>query len=451
MNTVQDVAQYVAQHTAVLPGLLGYSMAARQSLKTFVATQAVGAPPKVSDADLAKMTWARRVGLLVGMLAVFSTEIYLLSTGDEHLLDCFFRYLFAFVYQLALVGTLVDLTKSFKWAAFRSPGNFLHFRPAPGSVSFPRVFTAVTIATGINVATYFDVHYGFSAFLSVALLYRTLSASPGRTFSLRVMMICLLAWLALTFLASALVIMYVANYLMDGAAGSPILEGVTDGPDAPQSFASPVVLRYISLMTPFIYSFAPGMLIAGCFRFDWANHAAEAPEVAQAVTLETCEPRKRLAKYLSHGVIVPSHMSSAFPKPYYTTALWAWLLAQVAVFGLWIAALPLPKEVLEAGSFDLMALTLAIPFMVVGLAVTASIRGEFRRLWTHREVWSRAESDTGGAIVLGEGDVVDADVEEQAAPESADEKHGLLDAGEPVDVVVVDEAAPAYTVEADQK
>lgn len=128
MNTVQDVAQYVAQHTAVLPGLLGYSMAARQSLKvrpsrssprsrrsqgltsafpvpqTFVATQAVGAPPKVSDADLAKMTWARRVGLLVGMLAVFSTEIYLLSTGDEHLLDCFFRYLFAFVYQLALMG-----------------------------------------------------------------------------------------------------------------------------------------------------------------------------------------------------------------------------------------------------------------------------------------------------------------------------------------------------------
>lgn len=50
------------------------------------------------------MTWARRVGLLVGMLAVFSTEIYLLSTGDERLLDCFFRYLFAFVYQLALMG-----------------------------------------------------------------------------------------------------------------------------------------------------------------------------------------------------------------------------------------------------------------------------------------------------------------------------------------------------------
>ena len=50
------------------------------------------------------MTWARRVGLVVGMLAVFGTEIWLLSTGDEHVLDMFFRYLFAFVYQLALMG-----------------------------------------------------------------------------------------------------------------------------------------------------------------------------------------------------------------------------------------------------------------------------------------------------------------------------------------------------------
>ncbi|BGP41259.1 hypothetical protein JCM10450v2_005301 [Rhodotorula kratochvilovae] len=443
MDTVQDVAQYVAQHTAVLPGLLGFSMAARQSLKVYVASQAVEAPPKVSDEDLTKMRRARRIGALLGCTAVFGTEVWLLSQGNEQVLDCFFRYLFAFVYQLALMGTLVDLTKSLKWAAFRSPGNFLHFRPAPGTVSFPRVFTAFAIATGVNLAAYFDIHAVFGTFLSVALLYRTLSQPHRRTFSLRIMMICLLAWLALTFVLSALVIVYIANYYMDGAAGSPILEGVTDGPDDVPSFASPVVMRYINLLMPFLYSVGPGILITGCFRFDWANHVEASPEVASAVTLETCEPRKRLAKYLSQGVVLPSSISTAFPKPYYTTALASWLLAQVIVFGLWVAAMPLPAELLETGTFDLMGLTLAIPSIIVGLVITASIRGEFRRIWTYKEVWSRAEDDNGGAIVLAEGG--DVDVEEQAdAPAyEADEKRALL--ADPVEVVV-EEAAPAYSV-----
>ena len=261
------------------------------------------------------------------------------------------------------------------------------------------------------------------------------------------MMICLLGWLAVTFIAVAFIVVYAATYLMDGAAGSPIIEGLDDGPDGPPAFASPIVMRYISLMTPVIYSFAPGMLITGCFRFDYANHAADSPEAAQAVTLETCEPRKRFAKYLSQGVILPATMSTAFAKPYYTTALWSWILAQVAVVGLWIAALPLPHEVLEAGTFDIMALSLAIPFMVVALAVTASLRGEFRRMWTYKEVWSRPESDTGGAIVLGEDSIDES--EAQVGNAVTNEKRAPL-AVEPVVVVVpvVDEAAPAYTVEA---
>ncbi|GAA6055866.1 hypothetical protein JCM3770_001528 [Rhodotorula araucariae] len=442
MDTVQDVAQYVVQHTAVLPGLLGFSMAARQSLRTYIASQAVEAPPKVSDKDLKRMRRARRIGALFACGAVFGTEFWLLSQGNEQVLDCFFRYLFAFVYQLALMGTLVDLTKSLKWAAFRSPGNFLHFRPAPGTVSFPRVLTAVAIATGINLAAYFDVHAGFASLLSVALLYRTLSQPHRRTFSLRVIMICLLAWLAITFVLSALVIVYVANYYMDGAAGSPILEGLDDGSGDAPSFASPVVMRYINLFMPFLYSVGPGILITGCFRFDWANHVENSPEVASVVTLETCEPRQRCAKFLSQGVILPSTISTAFPKPYYTTALSAWLLAQVAVFGLWVAAMPVPAEILETGTFDFMGLMLAIPFIIVGLVVTAFIRGEFRRLWTYKEVWSRTEDDNGGAIVLAEAEA-DTEAHGPAPAYEADEKHALLAA--PV-AAVVDEAAPAYTI-----
>lgn len=50
MNTVQDVAQYVAQHTAVLPGLLGFSMAARQSLKVRPSARTLS--PPLAGADL---------------------------------------------------------------------------------------------------------------------------------------------------------------------------------------------------------------------------------------------------------------------------------------------------------------------------------------------------------------------------------------------------------------
>ncbi|GAA5999628.1 uncharacterized protein JCM10292_003655 [Rhodotorula paludigena] len=438
MDSYQDLAAFVATQTAVIPGLLGFSAAARQSLKTYIAAQAVEAPPKVSDDDLKRLRRCRRLFSVVFLASVFGTEVWLLSQGNETVIDHFFRYLFATVYQMALMGTLVDMTQSLKWAAFRSPGNFLHFRPAAGTVSFPRVLMAFALATGINLAAYFNVHSAFASFLSVALLYRTLSQAHRRTFSVRVMMIILLAWLALTFLLSGIMIYLAATYWMDGAAGSAILEG--EGSDD-VSFASPVVMRYVNLMMPFLWSLGPGLLITGCYRFDYANHLVKNPEAMSAVTLETCEPRKRFAKYLSQGVVLPSSVPESFDKPYYQTALRAWFGAQVAIVLAFASSLPLPKDVVECGAFDLMALTLAIPGMVLALALTASARGEFRRLWTYKEVWSRREDDNGGAIALGEGDHSDGvDVEEQApAYETAQgEKQALL---EPAAV----EAAPAYT------
>ncbi|BGP01055.1 hypothetical protein NBRC10513v2_004935 [Rhodotorula toruloides] len=435
MSSLMELGTYVAQQTAFLPALTGFSMAARGSLKTYLAAQALGPAPKVDDKDLKKLKWARCLMVLVLCGGIFGLEFWLISQQDMKKLDIFFRYLNAFVYQSALTGTLLDMTKSLKWAAFRSPGNVLHFRPAPGTVSFPRVLTAVALATGLNAATYFDLNWAFGSFLTVALLYRSLSSPFRRVFSLRVMMLCMIAWLALTFLLSGLVILYVANYWMDGAAGDGTLDSSITGVSDTSSITSTEVTRYMNLILPFAFSVFPGVLAVGCYRFDYANHVEANPELAAAVTLETCEPRKRFAKILSQGVVLPEKGPSGFLTPYFTTALWSWILAYVATFGLFAAAIPLPKDVLTNGAFDMTALTLAIPFMIVGLVITASIRGEFRRIWKHKEVWSPKEDEAEGAIALPEDDV-----EAPLYAEVADEKHPEI----PDVVIEYAEPAPAY-------
>lgn len=157
-----------------------------------------------------------------------------------------------------LVLSFVDLTS-------HPPRIVLHFRPAPGTVSFPRVLTAVALATGLNAATYFELNWAFGSFLTVALLYRSLSSPFRRVFSLRVMMLCMIAWLALTFLLSGLVILYVANYWMDGAAGDGTLDPSITGASDTASITSSDVTRYMNLILPFAFSVFPGVLVSIAF------------------------------------------------------------------------------------------------------------------------------------------------------------------------------------------
>ncbi|GAA5868331.1 hypothetical protein JCM1840_005641 [Sporobolomyces johnsonii] len=448
-ESICQLSQYVAAHTALLPALLGFSMGARNSLKTYLAVQALPDAPKVEEGELKKFTRKMKVVHALVIAALIGTEFYLLINGSEATLDIFFRYFFAFVYQSALMGTLFDLTHSFKWSVFRTSGRSLFFRPARGTVSKPRVLTALVIATALNIAAYYDVHSTFAQFLTIALLYRTLSQAHRRTtFSLRVMLLCMIAWLALTFVLSAIVIAAAIKFYGDvqGKVAESGEEATIEIEDVEYTgFVSPANMRYINLMMPFVFSFGPGVLIAGCFRFDYANAIADSPDAFAAPALETVDapvkPSSRFARFVSRGVILPTTVTSRFFKPYYTTALWSWLLAQLATFGIFALALPLPAEVMSTSAFDLLGLTLAIPFLVVGLAITASIRGEFRRLWTYREVWCPAVDDAATAE--------EQDVEEQVpaysdAVEVAPEKKDALLVDVPEIVVVDEEVAPAY-------
>lgn len=175
--------------------------------------------------------------------------------------------------------------------------------------------------------------------------------------------------------------------------------------------------------------------IAGCYRFDWANHVEANPDIASAHTFEVASPPAKYADRVSAGVVVPKSDPAGFARPYYTTALWTWLLAMLASFGLHASALPIPAEMIATHSVDIVGMTLAILFMVPALFITASIRGEFKRLWTYKEVWVPAQTDEAeGVIALPAGDD-----EEESLPAYDAGAHRAASLDEKAPITVVEE------------
>lgn len=66
----------------------------------------------MSDDDLKRLRRCRRLFSVVFLASVFGTEVWLLSQGNETVIDHFFRYLFATVYQMALMGVRLPFASS---------------------------------------------------------------------------------------------------------------------------------------------------------------------------------------------------------------------------------------------------------------------------------------------------------------------------------------------------
>lgn len=145
--------------------------------------------------------------------------------------------------------------RSYKPAVWRAPKSVL-FAHVPGSISWSRVALSVVAATGVNVAAYFGLHYSAGMAISAALLERFISRTHFGSFSLRVVMISLLTWLALTFALSGAMVMVIANYYMDGAAG----DGTVAAKDIDQTTLS-LFTPYVANYTPAIMNFGAGLLV----------------------------------------------------------------------------------------------------------------------------------------------------------------------------------------------
>jgi hypothetical protein len=90
--------------------------------QTYLAVKATEDAPPSDDSDKKRMKRLRIFMSMIFLSIIFGAEFVLLSRQDEKGLDILFRVLFGLVYQGAFFGALVDATKAFSWAVFRSPG-----------------------------------------------------------------------------------------------------------------------------------------------------------------------------------------------------------------------------------------------------------------------------------------------------------------------------------------
>lgn len=143
-------------------------------------------------------------------------------------------------------------------------------------------------------------------------------------------------------------------------------------------------------------------IIATCLRFDYSNHVATveaAGSHAPLISLEVVPTpeAKTPEKQLTAGVVAPSRLAVAFARPYFTSALAAWILTNVAVTQLILAGfLPEFGHVVYALYLHLCS-TPVIVLTIVGVAVA---RGEAKHMWKYEEVWT-SEPTVQQAVIEG--------------------------------------------------
>lgn len=165
-------------------------------------------------------------------------------------------------------------------------------------------------------------------------------------------------------------------------------------------------------------------------------------------TLETVDaPTSRCSRAagLTRGVIVPSFAPRGHRKPYFATALLAWLGSQAVITALFHFT-TISQAALETRMFDILGLSLSIPVMVLSLVLTAVLRGEMKSLWRHQEEWAPKRS-VEGAVALGEDDEEEAQVGSPVVA-YADLDNKVEEVEEEAPAYVDVSPAPAYDVKA---
>ncbi|GAA5994620.1 hypothetical protein JCM5350_003967 [Sporobolomyces pararoseus] len=390
--TLEEFTTFVLTSTALVPGLLAFSIGSRGSLKSWLAVQQAPPAPRL-DKDVEKSMKRKMIAVFgLTLTAIVGLEIYLFAQGDEKTIDRFFTYLFGYIFETAAVGLFVEMTQALQWSAHRGVANTLHFRPQ--RISKARLLVAAAAATALNVGAFYDAHVACGGALVTAVLATRLSAVPSKTFSLRGCILVLLSIVALSSILSGLAIMAAIKMDKDG---EPV-------PDEPEqiAFASTNVMKYINYFITAFYTMIPGVFIAGCFRYDYSNALDASAETFAPVQLESVEAPACKVGYLSSGVLLPLRAPNWFAKPFYTVALWSWLLAQFSTAGLFALALPFPKAILETGAYTFLSFYLSSIYLVVAVVLTAVFKGEAKKMWTYKEIWI-AKADKGVVLEGEEG------------------------------------------------
>lgn len=143
----------------------------------------------------------------------------------------------------------------------------------------------------------------------------------------------------------------------------------------------------------FLSAIPLSQLLAITLRLDYANHilkieaAQPSGQPASPVVLEVVPvpEKKPSGKILTTGVIVPSRIPGTFARPYFASALSAWLFANFAVTQvISIGLLPEYGRLAYAGYVFLFS----TPLVVLTIVGVSMFRGEAARMWKYEEVWT---------------------------------------------------------------
>lgn len=225
---------------------------------------------------------------VVAVAAIVGLEFYLFAKGNAATIDRFFTYLFAYVFQVALVGLFLEFTQATQWSVHRGAAgsesiapfdclscdseltlnlvSVLHYRPY--NLSKPKALIALVSATALNVAAFYDAHWACGSALVVAVLVSRLSNTPARTFSLRGGMLTLIC--AVAFLTVLLGVMTAAFVKIEQKGHNDENQGETSPTDEDNpflEFASPAVMKYITYFTSALYTMMQGVLVSHLHSF----------------------------------------------------------------------------------------------------------------------------------------------------------------------------------------
>ncbi|KAI5477735.1 hypothetical protein MNV49_005924 [Pseudohyphozyma bogoriensis] len=416
-------SQVLARNT--LPALVAFTLGKDTSLRSWIAVQAL---PHVTPQtpDEAALTKRKKRIAVAALVVLLGAEFWVISQGSQVVFESFLQTFLAVMIASHLFFFFTDLSKAFKWAAFRmNVSGMLVYRPVPGFTSKPKAFIAglVAVAMTAQALIWSPTLVGLSL-VSTALVYRFTGASHQRTLSIRKLLICYLVFVGVVTTLSGAMVYFLIKQV--GPNGEIDVEVDVEGEEE----LNKPVYQLIRVLVSAWYCCPQGLLISILYRFDYSQHVsrqrAVGVDVAHLHALEPIEAPTdaRFYRQLSTtGIIVPTATPRGFVRPYFFTALSSWLSCEIVLAAVW-AKFDLQREFQNTAAYDLAGFFLSIPVVVGAVLVTAKIRGEFTDLWTYREVWSvPADKVKGIALLLGEGEVeagTSGEREEASLPEYED-------------------------------
>jgi len=445
-SLVAAISHETSVSTVLLPlaTLLAIDHAARTSLRTWTAVQALSDPPgpETDEKIQQQKHWHRKKRLLIGLglVAIFAAESWIIVEGSKELIEWCFMVLAGVLLVIANFNLLANLA-GFDTVVRRNTNGALAFsihtpnRTTKLALLLPVIFSSlVTVQTMSEPKAAPTCLEGaaqtfLGLFNTAAVVFLLCNRISGKTMSLRRMTLAFVAYEAVIILLSVPLVFAILSSSNDGSGSrdSPQAFSPTENEDSlyplTRSFGFPWAAFYVAPV---------GLYLAACLRFDYHQAATSLNSSSEPVVLQevvTPTPCCSLAAKLGPGLLVPASSSTPFSailpkaqrtyfnKTFSITCISYLLIApalhyflKTTLFDGKIGGSASERELaglhfkaFENQVYGLASMLVVMPILALTLLFTARARGESKQLWTYTEVWNKdtTSKETRSAVVEG--------------------------------------------------